>query len=236
MLGLVGGIGSGKSTVAVRMSEIGGFVIDADTVGHALLSQRPVRDQVLDHFGPAILALVESEGDPPTIDRRALGSIVFKSRDARFALESILHPAMLRTFEKAIARTQRRGGVKALVLDAAILYEAGWDLLCDRFVFVEASREVRFARVRDARGWDEEDLAVREAAQSSLDAKRSVADIVIVNEGDVSALRSAIGGAWNDLLRAPPRKNVPRLLKDEAMSGLETSESQELLDANGEFS
>ena len=223
VFGLVGGIGAGKSAVATRMSEIGAFVIDADKVGHALLNQRPVRDQVLDHFGTAILAPAENAGDPPTIDRRALGTIAFASRNALRELESILHPAMERTFEKAIARTQRRGGVKAIVLDAAILFEAGWNRYCDRIVFVDSPRELRLARLLQTRGWDDATLAKREATLSSLDAKRSVADVVIPNHGDAAALRSAIGGRWNDLLRTPVRGKITRPTKAEATSGVEIS-------------
>ena len=233
VFGLVGGIGAGKSAVATRMSEIGAFVIDADKVGHTLLNQRPVRDQVLDHFGTAILAPVENAGDPPSIDRRALGSIAFASRTALRELESILHPAMERTFEKAIARTQRRGGVKAIVLDAAILFEAGWHRYCDRIVFVDSPRDLRLARLLETRGWDDATLTKREATQSSLDAKRSVADVVIPNHGDAAALRSAIGGCWNDLLRSPVREKITRPAKAEVasdvevMSGVEDSKSGE---------
>jgi len=209
VIGLVGGIGAGKSQVAARMAEIGAFVIDADKVGHTLLNQRPVRDQVINHFGTAILGPAEADGEP-TIDRSALAAIVFKNVEARKALESVLHPAMRRTFEKAIFRTNRRGGVKALVLDAAILFEANWDDLCDRIVFVDAPKEARIARVVANRGWSEETLAARESAQISLDRKRAAADVVIVNNGDLAALRSAIGGCWNDLLRAPTRPSPSR--------------------------
>ena len=217
VIGLIGGIGAGKSQVAARMAEIGGFVIDADTVGHSLLNQRPVRDQVLSQFGSAILA-PEVEGEPQMIDRRALASIVFESTEARKTLESLMHPAMRRTFEKAISRTQRRGGVKAVILDAAILFEAEWDDLCDRFVFVDSPRELRLARVMETRGWNEETFASREATQIAIDRKRAVADMVVVNDGDLVALRSAIGGCWNDLLRAPKRAQTVRSAKEECSS------------------
>ena len=187
------------------MAEIGAFVIDADTVGHTLLNQRPVLERVLAHFGNVVLAHPENEGDPPTIDRRALASIVFKNVEERKVLEAILHPAMRKTFEKAVDRTQRRGGCKALVLDAAILFEAEWDDLCDRIIFVDASRETRLARVIENRGWNEETLRTRELAQFSPDRKRAAADFTIANDGDLAALRSTIGGCWNDLLRAPSR-------------------------------
>src|SRR5262249_41442195 len=131
VLGLIGGIGAGKTRVAAMLAEHGAFVIDADAVGHALLDQRPVRDQVVARFGKEILRRtpdtesgVESSAEAETsatIDRRALGAIVFAAPTALRQLEAILHPKMRRTFERAIARTIRRGRARAVVLDAAIL-------------------------------------------------------------------------------------------------------------------
>src|SRR4051794_41535325 len=109
VLGLIGGIGGGKSRVAAMLAEEGAFVIDADAVGHALLDQRPVRDLVVARFGPQILAPSADDGadalpSPPVIDRRTLGAIVFNQPAALRQLEAILHPRMRRTFERAIAR------------------------------------------------------------------------------------------------------------------------------------
>ena len=110
-----------------------------------------------------------SPEEPPRIDRRALGTIVFANPEALRQLEAILHPRMRRTFERAIARTVRRGQARAVVLDAAILLEAGWHTLCDRIVLVDAPREQRLARLAAARGWSEQTLAAREAAQWPLE-------------------------------------------------------------------
>jgi dephospho-CoA kinase len=206
VIGLIGGIGAGKSRVAALLAEAGAAVIDADVVGHALLDQRPVRELVTARFGPQVLAPREPAAEPETeagtgtdaeaeanseanadavrVDRRVLGAIVFSDPAALRQLESILHPRMRRTFERAIARTVRRGQARAVVLDAAILLEAGWDTLCDRVVFVEASADRRLARLAAARGWTAETLAKREAAQWPLERKFSRADRVIVNDHD----------------------------------------------------
>ena len=128
-------------------------MIDADKVGHALLDQRPIREHLV-RFGPAILTSEEDEGEPH-VDRRVLGSIVFKDPEALKALEAILHPRMRLTFEKAIDRTSRKGEAKAVVIDAALLYEAGWHGLCDFVMFVDAPLEARIARVAATRGWNE---------------------------------------------------------------------------------
>jgi dephospho-CoA kinase len=214
VIGLVGGIGSGKTTVATRLAELGAFVIDADTVGHTLLNQPPVREQVIDRFGAQILDAAVEPDEEPAIDRRALGAIVFADPLARKALEDIVHPRMRHTFEKAAARVARRGEAPAVVLDAAILYEAGWDSLCDRVVFVDAPRDARVARVAAERGWSESTLAAREQAQWPLDRKRDRADVVILNAGGLDALRDGVARVLEDVLASPPKRVRPP--RDEA--------------------
>ncbi|CAN5849112.1 hypothetical protein BH23PLA1_BH23PLA1_29320 [soil metagenome] len=204
VFGLIGGIGAGKSTVAAELAGRGAHVIDADAVGHALLQQRPVRDQVLDRFGPEVLDPTASTVEAPVIDRRALGSLVFASDLARRDLERLLHPAMRRTFVRAIDRAQRRGDVPAVVLDAAILLEAGWDDLCDAVLFVDTPEPARLQRLAARRGWDAEMLAVRERAQWPLDAKRQRSDHILSNNSSPEALREAVEPLWNEILRRPP--------------------------------
>ena len=192
VIGLMGTIGAGKSRVAALLAASGAFVIDADLVGHALLDQRPVRELVVAQFGPAILVPSGSPDEPPRIDRRALGAIVFARPEALRQLEAILHPRMRRTFERAIARTVRRGQARAVVLDAAILLEAGWHTLCDRIVLVDAPREQRLARLAAARGWSEQTLAGREAAQWPLERKRALADAVVSNDSGIQPLEEHV--------------------------------------------
>jgi dephospho-CoA kinase len=203
VVGLVGGIGSGKSAAAARFAALGAFVIDADKVGHALIDQKPVRELVVERFGPCVLDPTVPEGEEPRVDRRALGAIVFKDPAALKALEAILHPRMRRTFEKAIDRVARRRECRAVVLDAAILFEAGWDDLCDRVLFVDAPREARAARVAAQRGWDEAALAEREKAQWPLERKKARADAVLANGGVPDDLRAEVDRAWAAL--RPPK-------------------------------
>jgi dephospho-CoA kinase len=203
VIGLVGGIGAGKSLVAAELAGRGAVVLDADTIGHALLDQTPAREQVVQRFGPEVL--IQDESAPPRIDRRALGALVFGHPSELRDLERILHPRMRRTFEKAIARAARKGQAPAVVLDAAILFEAGWDDLCDRVVFVDAPAEQRLARLVAQRGWTAEQLAARERAQLPPDQKRGRADVVLVNDAGPESLRAAIDRAWPELLR--PARN-----------------------------
>src|SRR4051794_29962132 len=225
VIGLIGGIGSGKSSAAARFSELGAFVIDADKVGHALLNQRPVRERLLERFGPGILApnvgseaagsSADALSPPPTIDRGAVGRIVFGDASARKALEEILHPRMRQTFAKAIARTIRGGQAKAVVLDAAILREAGWDTLCDRVIFIDSPRELRLARLASQRGWDETVLFSRENAQRPLEEKRAGADLIVANTNGLDALFAEIDRAWASILASAPAPARARTTQSE---------------------
>jgi dephospho-CoA kinase len=213
VVGLIGGIGAGKSLAAAALGATGLRVLDADAIGHALLAQRPARDQVVERFGPGVLRADEPgvEGPEPEVDRTALGRIVFADPAARRDLEAILHPAMRKTFERAIARAGR-SGLPGVVLDAAILYEAGWDRLCDAVLFVDAPREARLARLAAERGWSEEELAAREAAQAPLESKRERADLVLDNAGPPEALGEAVAAWWASFApdRAPRGRPSPR--------------------------
>ncbi|HEY2155569.1 MAG TPA: dephospho-CoA kinase [Isosphaeraceae bacterium] len=212
VIGLVGGIGAGKSLAAAALAERGVRVLDADAVGHALLAQRPARERVVARFGLGVLRADEEgvEGSEPEVDRAVLGRIVFADPVARRDLEAILHPAMRKTFERAIARAAR-AGLPGVVLDAAILYEAGWDRLCDAVLFIDAPRDARLARLAAARGWSAEHLDAREAAQAPLDSKRERADCVVENADSPEALREAVLAWWSSFVPArPSRGRAPR--------------------------
>lgn len=201
VVGIIGGIGAGKSRLAAALAERGAQVLDADAIGHALIDQAPAREQVLARFGRDIL----DPEQPVLIDRKVLGKIVFSDPRARHDLEAILHPRMRRTFEKAIARVQRRRTAPAIVLDAAILLEAGWDELCDLVVFVDAPRELRLARVSESRGWSAEQLEIREQAQWPLDQKRAAAGTILHNGTDTKRFETEVTSLWARL-RARKRR------------------------------
>lgn len=208
VIGLIGGIGAGKSQVAALLAGRGAQVLDADAIGHALLDQRPVRDQVIARFGPTILAPPAGPDAPPAIDRRALATIVFARPEALAALEAIVHPKMRRTFERAIARAQRLQRARAVVLDAAILMEKGWNTLCDSVVYVDAPRPIRLERLARQRGWTEETLQVREAAQWPPEKKRALADAVISNDAGPDELETRVERFWASI-PAATRGNAP---------------------------
>jgi dephospho-CoA kinase len=195
VIGLTGGVAGGKSIVAGLLAQRGSVIIDADSVGHELLEDPAVRAQIVARFGRGVLAGAGNKrGVAPAIDRRALGAIVFADPEQRRALEAILHPRMRARFLAAIAREMAAvcGGAGSVVLDAAILHEAGWDDLCDLVVFVEAPREERMARALRQRGWTKATFEAREGAQLPCEEKRRRSTVVIANSGDVDSLRREV--------------------------------------------
>lgn len=210
VVGIVGGIGSGKSHVSALLAERGATVIDADSVGHALLDQGPVQETLVRKFGPEILGAPDEDG-VSRVDRRTLGAIVFKDEASRKVLEEALHPRMRSTFERVISRLGRQLSPKpgalrlpapVVVLDAAVLYEAGWNDLCDLVVFVDAPKKDRIKRVQAGRGWSQEELERREASQWPLELKKNQADVVIRNPetADAAPLAREVEKLWARLI------------------------------------
>ncbi len=157
---------------------------------------------MVERFGEELLD--HPPGGPATIDRKRLGLIVFNEPGSLAALEAILHPRMRQTFEKAISRANRKRIAKAVVLDAAVLFEAKWNDLCDLVLFVDAPPEARLARVQASRGWTADTLAAREKAQAPLDQKRGKCDFLIDNSGDLDALESSVVPIWDRFIRSRP--------------------------------
>jgi dephospho-CoA kinase len=206
VIGLTGGIASGKSAFARMLAQRGSVVIDADSIGHSLLEKAAVRDQVIDRFGPGVLEPAGAPGGvAPRIDRKRLAAIVFADPGARRALEAILHPRMRAVFLSTIQEAEgaERAGIRSVVIDAAILMEAGWDELCDRIVFVDAPRDKRLGRALRQRGWSQETFQKREQAQWPCEEKRRRADFVFTNDGRAASLRREVDRLDSLLLPAP---------------------------------
>jgi dephospho-CoA kinase len=171
VIGLAGAIGAGKSAVAGILADAGCVVADADAATRAILASREAAETLGAWWGPGILA-----GDG-TVDRGAVARIVFADPAERKRLEG---------FVPAPAEAP------ALVVDAPLLFEAGLDGGCDHIVFVDCPRAIRLDRVAKHRGWSDEELARREAAQWPLDRKRLRADSVVVNDADAASLRTKV--------------------------------------------
>lgn len=190
VLGLAGGVGSGKSSVAAIFRRWGADVVDADVLGHRALEIPAVRSRLARAWGPGIL----KDG---RVDRAALGRLAFRSKRDVARLNRLVHPAILREIRRRIARA---GGW--VVLDAALLFEAGADRLCDRVAFVDVPRHERIRRTR-VRGWDARELARRERFQWPVSFKRRKADYVIDNAGPKSRTIEQARRIYEDLCPRP---------------------------------
>jgi dephospho-CoA kinase len=197
VIGLLGGIASGKSLVARAFEELGAAVLDADAAGHEVLRQDEVKRAVRSRWGKSVFG---PEGE---IDRAALAKIVFDpsptGRDALQYLEQLTHPRIGQRLKQEAEALAAAGKHKALVLDAPVMLEAGWHTLCSQIVFVDAPREVRLSRAL-ARGWTEADFTAREAAQESLDVKRRHADVIIDNSGSAEFTQAQVRRLWHSLV------------------------------------
>jgi dephospho-CoA kinase len=201
IIGLIGGIGAGKSAVANEFVRRGGRLLAADPLGHEALRQPDIRGQLVQRFGADI---VDASGE---IDRRKLAGIVFAEEEKRQWLEALVHPYIRRRLLEAIAEATR-DEVRLIVLDAAVLLEAGWNDMCHRIVYVDAPAEMRRQRVEQSRGWSAQDWARREAAQLPLTTKRSHADHVIDNSQSLEDLSRQIDELmhqWGLVQTASPR-------------------------------
>ena len=195
VVGLTGGIGAGKSTVAGILAELGAEVIDADRIGHQ--AYRPGSEgfaRVVEAFGPGVV------GADGAIDRRALGALVFADPAARARLDALVHPLIAAEVGRRIAAARAEGFARPLVVEAAILLEAGWSPLVDRVWVVSTRRENAIARVMAARGMTRAEVERRLDAQMSDVERRRHADLVLENDGSPAALRAAVEAAWRSLV------------------------------------
>ncbi len=195
VIGMAGGIASGKSRVASEFGAVGCVVVDSDLEARAVLRRPEVISTLVGWWGNAIL---NEEGG---IDRSKVAAIVFNEPDQRVRLEALIHPLIYLTRSEAIKKAAA-AGAPGVIIDAPLLFEAGLDAECDATVFVHADRAVRLHRVVTTRGWDEAELDRREAAQMPLEEKRSRCDHVIINNGDDEALRASVEGVFRAVRRS----------------------------------
>lgn len=182
VIGLVGGIGSGKSTIAAEIArQASGIVIDSDKEAKAALDRPDVRDQLVAWWGRGVV------GKDGRIDRGQVADIVFRRPEERARLEGLVHPIVRSTRAQAIERA-RAAGASVAIIDAPLLFEAGVDRECDLVLYVDAPLEARVGRVKATRGWDAAELERREKAQLPLEEKRQRSDDVVVNDGEPGSL------------------------------------------------
>jgi dephospho-CoA kinase len=193
LVGLTGGIGSGKTTFAALLAERGAQVIDADVLGHdALKPGRPAWHSIVDQFGDEILSPTTME-----IDRKRLAEIVFGDDGKRAALNAIVHPEIFRRMADAIDRLRNTDSI--VVIDAALVFETGLADSCDVIVVVFTDKEIRANRLVRSRGMTLEQITARMASQTDPSELRDKADIVVMNDGYLEDLAAEADRVWADL-------------------------------------
>ena len=185
VIGILGGIGSGKSTIAAEFAKLGCKVIDADRIAHELLQEPPVREKVVSLFGQAVL---DSSGK---IDREKLAEVAFADHKMLASLNRIIHPLVLQRTQEFIEQCKSQNQVKAIVLDMPLLVEVGWHKRCDKLIFVDCEQKLRLERAKKM-GFDKNQVKIRENFQISLDNKASLADNTIENNSDFSAIAKQV--------------------------------------------
>ncbi|HMS15669.1 MAG TPA: dephospho-CoA kinase [Planctomycetota bacterium] len=194
VIGIVGGVGSGKSAVAKLLSERGAVILDADRMAHEALETDSVREALVGRFGQIVLL------PNGMVDRPALGKLVFGGKggagdEAKKFLEDLLHPQIRARILEQLAELRRIAAHLApawVVLDAPLLLEGPLADLCDTLVFVEAPEDLRTARTVRHRGWAYEERAAREAKQLPIDLKRARCQHIIRNDGDLMHLEQEV--------------------------------------------
>ncbi len=204
VIGLVGGVGSGKSYLARLLREKHPIqIVEGDPAGHQVLTEPEVKKSLRTAFGDGVFT---PGGE---VDRRQVSRLVFGSGPeqtaARHQLEKIVHPRITGILTRQVELARTQPDIEAVILDAALMLETGWRNLCDRVVFIEVPLEQRMKRVNEARGWSREQLQLREDSQYPLERKRREADDVVDNSGDVGVALSQLEEVYSRVTGPAPR-------------------------------
>jgi len=194
IIGIAGGIGAGKSTVAAILAELGAAVVDADRLNHEELDAPEVLSTLQKWWGDRVAT---PDG---RADRGAIRRIVRDNPRELRRLESLVHPRIARRSEELIAAYRNDPTVRAIVWDAPLLFEAGLADRCDCVVFVDADPEIRLKRLTKKRDWTPEDLRRLEDSQKPLDFKKNRADYIIDNNSDRDAIRRQVVSILSKIL------------------------------------
>jgi dephospho-CoA kinase len=195
VIGLTGGIGTGKSEAARILQDLGAVIINADQVGHeAYTPHSEIWQEAVKAFGEDIL---QPNGE---IDRKKLGGIVFSDPEQLARLNRIMHPRMAKMVAERIKLLAEQGK-SVVVVEAAILFEAGWDSLVDEVWSTDSPEELVIGRLQARNGLSEEEARRRIGAQMSASERRRRSNVVIDNSGDLADLERAIQSLWNNRVK-----------------------------------
>jgi dephospho-CoA kinase len=195
IIGIVGGIGSGKSLIADLFGQLGCLVIKSDDQVRDAYQQPQVKQTLRQWWGDSVF------DELGQVDRKAVAAKVFHAPDELKRLEQLLHPMVGKLRDDLMQARATDPTIQAFVWDVPLLYEVGQDKLCDAVVFVDAPLDVRLARVLQNRGWDQQELLRREKLQMPLDKKRSMAQYIVDNTADAAFAHRQVKAALSLILK-----------------------------------
>ena len=194
IIGISGGIGSGKSHIARLFGELGCAVIDSDAQVKAAYSDPSVLAKLREWWGDSA---VTAEGLP---NRKAIAQKVFSDENERNRLQGLLHPLVAQLRDKEMEALAKNSSIVAFIWDTPLLFEAGLSAKCDALLFVNTPLEIRQQRVAQTRGWSPQELSRRENLQWPLDRKRQISDYVIQNTADAGDARDQVRDVLSRIL------------------------------------
>jgi len=186
IIGILGGMCSGKSSAAEAFARLGCGVIDADKIAHEMLENERIKSQIREFFGKGVFT------EDGRIDRASLGEAAFDTAENVERINAIIHPPVLAKIEDLVDKMKQKENVRAIVLDMPLLAEAGWADKCDKLVFVDCKDEIRGQRAGQNGVFSKNQLKKREKFQISLDKKTKIADYTIYNNSGLSAMAEQV--------------------------------------------
>jgi len=195
VIGLTGGIGTGKSTVSQILRNKGFSVIDLDVISHKVIEFPSVVEKIVKNFGKEVLENNENNNDGNrTVSREKLGKIIFSNREKRFTLNSIMHPEILRIMHKKIleCKSKNEKENKIIFVEIQLLFEVQWEKEFDYILLVAAKRDIQVRRVLERDKRSEKEAWDIINSQMSLDEKRGKSDFVIENDGNIDDLNRKV--------------------------------------------
>jgi dephospho-CoA kinase len=190
VIGITGGIASGKSTIAEMLESLGADLIDADKICHELINTNDIADKITKRWG------VHIQDNHGKIKRDVLAEIVFSDKKEVSALNSIIHPKAIEQIKSRIAKLHAKAATSAIVLDAALLVESKLIDICDIVLFVDTEKKSCALRVKNSRKWPLDEIAKREKFQGLIPQKKEMSDVIINNNNSKEGTLNQVKDFW----------------------------------------
>ncbi|NUM34800.1 MAG: dephospho-CoA kinase [Candidatus Brocadiae bacterium] len=196
IIGLMGGVASGKSTIGKIFETLGAQLIEADSMAHRILEYKRVKESIVKLWGDSLLIKGE-------IDRKALGKIVFSGEKGKkspdlIKLEKIVHPILRRRIFQRLQKLSQKNH-KIVVLDVALLWENGLKDICDILVFIDTPLSLRQQRAFQNRNWEESEVILREKFQEDIEIKKQAAHFIVPNKGNMAETLQTVHVVWSKI-------------------------------------